>query len=60
MAPPKQNKKGGGFQSAAGLIRYFDQGDEKAPKMRPKLIVALCLSSVIIVEASKFFFKGIL
>ena len=24
MAPPKKGKKGEGFHSAAGLIRYFD------------------------------------
>lgn len=32
-----------GFQSAAGLIRYFDQEDEKALKVNPWLVVGLCI-----------------
>ena len=58
MAPPKKSKKGEGFQSAAGLMRYFELGDEKAMKIDPKLIAALCIASIIIIEASKFFFKA--
>ena len=34
-------KRGEGFHSAAGLIRYFDQEDEKAPKIPPWLVVGL-------------------
>lgn len=39
-----------GFHSAAGLIRYFDQEDEKALKMNPWIVVALCvgLSAVVL------------
>ena len=32
-----------GFHSAAGLIRYFDQEDEKALKVPPFAVVALCI-----------------
>ena len=32
-----------GFHSAAGLIRYFDQEDEKALKVPPLVVVALCI-----------------
>ena len=32
-----------GFHSAAGLIRYFDQEDEKALKVPPWVVVILCL-----------------
>src|SRR2546428_4134825 len=32
-----------GFHSAAGLIRYFDQEDEKALKVPPWIVVALCV-----------------
>lgn len=32
-----------GFHSAAGLIRYFDQEDEKALKVPPWVVVVLCL-----------------
>ena len=39
-----------GFHSAAGLIRYFDQEDEKALKVPPFAVVALCiaLSAIIL------------
>ncbi len=32
-------KKKSGFQSAAGLIRYFDAEEELAPKIPPWLVV---------------------
>ncbi len=38
-----------GFQSAAGLIRYFDQEDEKAIKVNPWLVVAFCVVLSVIV-----------
>jgi len=42
--------KDSGFHSAAGLIRYFDQEDEKALKIPPLFVVALCvgLSAIIL------------
>ncbi|TLZ55571.1 MAG: preprotein translocase subunit Sec61beta [Methanobacteriota archaeon] len=42
--------KDSGFHSAAGLIRYFDQEDEKALKVPPFAVVALCvvLSAIIL------------
>jgi len=33
-----------GFHSAAGLIRYFDQEDEKALKVPPWIVVILALA----------------
>jgi preprotein translocase subunit Sec61beta len=50
MAPPKKSKKSEGFHSAAGLIRYFDSEEESALKLDPRLIVGLCIATVIIVE----------
>src|SRR2546428_11510563 len=38
-----------GFHSAAGLIRYFDQEDEKALKVPPGLVVVLCIGPPAIV-----------
>jgi preprotein translocase subunit Sec61beta len=38
-----------GFQSAAGLIRYFDQEDEKALKVNPWLVVAIAIALSAIV-----------
>lgn len=43
-------KKGEGFQSAAGLIRYFDAEDEKAIKVNPWLVVAMIIAAVVIIE----------
>jgi preprotein translocase subunit Sec61beta len=50
VAPPKKSKKSEGFHSAAGLIRYFDSEEESALKIDPRLIVALCIATIIIVE----------
>jgi len=38
-----------GFHSAAGLIRYFDQEDEKALKIPPLAVVALTIGLASIV-----------
>jgi preprotein translocase subunit Sec61beta len=43
-------KKGEGFQSAAGLIRYFDSEDEKALKLSPWLVVGLIVAAVVIIS----------
>lgn len=43
-------KKGEGFQSAAGLIRYFDSEDEKALKLSPWLVVGLIVATVVIIS----------
>jgi preprotein translocase subunit Sec61beta len=51
VAPPKKGKKSEGFHSAAGLIRYFDSEEESALKIDPRVIVGLCIATVIIVEA---------
>jgi preprotein translocase subunit Sec61beta len=41
---PMAKKQDSGFHSAAGLIRYFDQEDEKALKVPPWIVVALCVA----------------
>ena len=46
---PKE-KKGQGFQSAAGLIRYFDSEDEKAPKLSPYLVIGMIVATIVIVS----------
>ena len=43
-------KKGEGFQSAAGLIRYFDSEDEKALKVSPWLVVGLIVFTVVLIS----------
>lgn len=54
MAPPKKGKKGEGFHSAAGLIRYFDAEEETALKIDPRFVVGAGIASVIIIEFLKW------
>ena len=44
-----KDKKGEGFHSAAGLIRYFDQEDDKALKVNPWIVVSLCIGVSVVV-----------
>ncbi len=44
-----KDKKGEGFHSAAGLIRYFDQEDDKALKVNPWIVVGMCVVVSVIV-----------
>ena len=50
MAPPKKGKKGEGFHSAAGLIRYFDAEEETAVKIDPRYMLAFVAVIVIVLE----------
>ena len=51
-----KDNKSGGFQSAAGLIRYFDNEDEKALKLSPYLVVALCVVTIAVVVVATALF----
>ncbi len=42
-------KKGEGFHSAAGLIRYFDAEEKTSLKINPKLVIALCIATAVVV-----------
>jgi preprotein translocase subunit Sec61beta len=48
-----KESKGTGFQSAAGLIRYFEEEKSKGPKIDPKMIIVLGIVAAIIVELMK-------
>ena len=48
-------KKGEGFHSGAGLIRYFDSEDELALKVPPTAVVALCIIATAIVEFARYY-----
>jgi preprotein translocase subunit Sec61beta len=48
-----KEKKGEGFQSAAGLIRYFDAEEKTAFKIDPKIVIALAILLAIAVTAAK-------
>ena len=56
MAPPKKSKKGEGFHSAAGLIRYFDAEEETAIKIDPKTVIGMIIATIVIVELAKYLF----
>lgn len=47
-------KKGDGFQSAAGLIRYFDQEDDKAMKINPWLVIGMCIGVTILISVASW------
>ncbi len=47
-------KKGAGFQSAAGLIRYFDQEDDKAIKINPWFVVAMSIIATVFVTYAHY------
>jgi preprotein translocase subunit Sec61beta len=49
-----KDKKGEGFHSAAGLIRYFDAEDEKAPKINPWMVFGLAIGVIVVVEVLKW------
>lgn len=42
-------KEGGGFQSSAGLMRYFDTENDKALKIGPKVVIGLAIGAIITV-----------
>lgn len=50
MADEKRNV---GFQSAAGLIRYFEEEKSRGPKLDPKLVIYIAIIGTIIVEILK-------
>jgi preprotein translocase subunit Sec61beta len=47
---PKE-RKGEGFHSAAGLIRYFESETEKAIKVPPWLVVGFAIATAVIITA---------
>ncbi|MFG1460437.1 MAG: preprotein translocase subunit Sec61beta [Thermoplasmataceae archaeon] len=48
-------KKDSGFQSGAGLIRYFDEEEINGPSIDPKLVIYIAISIAIVVELVKVF-----
>jgi preprotein translocase subunit Sec61beta len=42
-------KNDGGFQSQAGLVRYFDTENDKSLKLNPKLVVGIAIGFAVIV-----------
>jgi preprotein translocase subunit Sec61beta len=44
-----KQKKGEGFHSAAGLIRYFDAEEKTSLRIPPWLVAAMCVATIVIV-----------
>jgi len=57
ISMPKE-KKGQGFQSAAGLIRYFDSEDEKALKISPYVVVGMIVATIVVVSLLKVIYPN--
>jgi preprotein translocase subunit Sec61beta len=47
-----QQKKGEGFHSAAGLIRYFDAEEKTRLKIPPWLVIGMCIATAVIITAA--------
>ena len=54
MAPPKKGRKGEGFHSAAGLIRYFDAEEESAIKISPYMVIGFCVVLIAAVALAHY------
>jgi len=51
-----KEKKGAGFQSAAGLIRYFDAEDETALKIPPWAVVGMMVATIVLIYVFDVFY----
>jgi len=48
-----KEKKGQGFQSAAGLIRYFDAEDSNAIQISKWAVIFTCILTIMVVEIAE-------
>jgi Preprotein translocase subunit Sec61beta len=48
-------KRGSGFQSAAGLIRYFEEEEDLGPILDPKLVLYVAIIFGVTIELLKVF-----
>jgi preprotein translocase subunit Sec61beta len=46
-----KEKKGEGFHSAAGLIRYFDAEEKTSLRIPPWFVAAMSIATIVIVAA---------
>ncbi|MBI5000617.1 MAG: preprotein translocase subunit Sec61beta [Euryarchaeota archaeon] len=49
-----KDKKGQGFHSAAGLIRYFDEEDEDSIKIHPYIVVGMCIGAAAVIMLAAY------
>jgi len=52
-----KQKKGEGFHSAAGLIRYFDAEEKTSLKIPPWFVAFMCIATIIIVTLAHILIK---
>lgn len=57
MAEIRRSDKGAGFQSAAGLMRYFDAEDDLAVKIPPQAVFVICVVTVALVGLAAVFVR---
>lgn len=51
-----KEKKGEGFQSAAGLIRYFDAEEKTAFKIDKWVVIAMSILTAVVITMAKVYF----
>jgi preprotein translocase subunit Sec61beta len=44
-----KQKKGEGFHSAAGLIRYFDAEEKTSLRIPPWFVGTMCIATIVII-----------
>ena len=50
-------KKGEGFHSAAGLIRYFDAEEKASLRIPPWFVISMCVATIVVVTAIHIIFE---
>jgi preprotein translocase subunit Sec61beta len=46
-----KQKKGEGFHSAAGLIRYFDAEEKTSLRIPPWFVASMCITTILIITS---------
>jgi len=52
-----KQKKGEGFHSAAGLIRYFDAEEKTSLKIPPWSVIVMCVATAVIIVSVHIIYK---
>ena len=52
-----KQKKGEGFHSAAGLIRYFDAEEKTSLRIPPWFVISMCIATIVIITAINIIYK---
>ena len=52
-----KQKKGEGFHSAAGLIRYFDAEEKTSLRIPPWFVIAMCVATAVLIVSVHIIYK---